>query len=354
MSALAQLCYRRRRAVVVAWILAVVGLAAAALSLGTAFTTATDLPDSESSRAHALMAEAGMSSDTSNGTIVWRSGSDAIDAPAVRAEAAAMLDEIAALPGVEAVVSPYSEAGVAQVNPVLSTAFATVTATDDVDVEQVREVVDSCATATFEVAAGGQAFSEMPAPSHGTEAIGIIAALAILLLVFRSGWAAALPILTGVTGVGTSLLAVIVGAHVVDLDATSLTMGALIGLGVGIDYALFIVNRYRKALIAGASVPQAISQSVNTSGRAVVFAGLTVVAALLGMFVVGLGVLTGMGQAAAVTVLFTVAAAITLLPALLGMLGTKVLSKKQRTAIAAGEIIEEHPGRAPLSARWAR
>lgn len=179
MSALAQFCYRRRRAVLVTWILAVVGLAAAALSLGTAFTTATDLPDSESSRAYALMAEAGMSSDTSSGTIVWRAEDSAIDAPAVRAEAAAMLDEIAALPGVEAVVSPYSEAGVAQVNPVLSTAFATVTSTDDVDVEQVREVVDSYATATFEVAAGGQAFSEMPAPSHGTEAIGIIAALAM-------------------------------------------------------------------------------------------------------------------------------------------------------------------------------
>src|SRR5665647_2198520 len=127
MSALAQFCYRRRRAVLVAWILAVVGFAAAAWSLGTAFTTATDLPDSESSRAYALMAEAGMSSDTSSGTIVWRAEGSAIDAPAVRAEAAAISSSIAALPGVEAVVGPYSEAGVAQVNPVVSTAFATVT-----------------------------------------------------------------------------------------------------------------------------------------------------------------------------------------------------------------------------------
>src|SRR5665647_1797065 len=275
MSALAQFCYRRRRAVLVAWILAVVGFAAAAWALGTAFTTAADLPDSESSRAYALMAEAGMSSDTSSGTIVWRAEGSAIDAPAVRAEAAAMLDEIAALPGVEAVVGPYSEAGVAQVNPVVSTAFATVTTTDDVDVEQVREVVDSYDTAALEVAAGGQAFSEMPAPSHGTEAIGIIAALAILLLVFRSGWAAALPILTGVTGVGTSLLAVSVGAHVVDLDATSLTMGALIGLGVGIDDATSApvgtpTREYAELMAPAFRTPYMAPEFVRGQGRVLI------------------------------------------------------------------------------------
>jgi RND superfamily putative drug exporter len=111
-------------------------------------------------------------------------------------------------------------------------------------------------------------------------------------------------------------------------------MGSLIGLGVGIDYSLFIVNRHRKALVAGKSVPQAIAVSLNTSGRAVIFAGLTVMIALLGMFVVGLGVLTGMSQAAALTVLFTVAAAITLLPALLAMIGPKILSKRQRAELA--------------------
>jgi putative drug exporter of the RND superfamily len=356
-SALARFCYRRRHAVLVAWVVALVGLAIAALSMGTAFRTATDLPDSESSRAYALMAEAGMSGDgTSSGTIVWRTeDGTAVDDPAVQQEVAAMLAEVAALPGVEAVTSPYTDATTAatQIAAGERTAFATVTATDDVDVAQVREVTDASASSTLAVAVGGQAFSEQPEPSHGTEAIGILAALVILLLVFRSGWAAALPILTGVTGVGTSLLLVMIGAHVVDLDATSLTMGALIGLGVGIDYALFIVNRYRNALLAGASVPRAIAQAVTTSGRAVVFAGLTVMIALIGMFVVGLGVLTGMGQAAAVTVLFTVLAAITLLPALLGMLGTKVLSKTQRTVLAAGGTVEQHPGRASVSARWA-
>ncbi|NKY11025.1 MMPL family transporter [Cellulomonas hominis] len=354
MSALARFCYGRRRLVVLAWVVALVGLAVAALGAGSAFRTATALPDSESSRAYALLAEAGAGSgDTARGTVVWRTDGVAVDDPAVRADVEAMLDRIAALPGVQGVVSPYSPEGAAQVDPATRTAFATVTATDATDVDEVRAATAAAAAPdTLEVAVGGQAFSELPEPSHGTEAIGILAALVVLLLVFRSGWAAALPILTGVSGVGTSLLLVMLLAHVIDLDATSLTMGALIGLGVGIDYALFIVNRHRAALLAGAPVPVAVAQAVTTSGRAVVLAGLTVVVALLGMVVVDLDVLTGMGQAAAVTVLFTVAAAITLLPALLGMLGTRVLSRAQRAALAAGTLATA-PGTPPLSARWA-
>ena len=339
MSGLAQFSYRRRRAVVVGWVVLLVGLAVAALGMGTAFTTATTLPDSESSRAYALIG----SSDTSTGTVVWQAAD--VDGAAVQAEVEPMLAELAALPGVEDVAGPYTDQGAQQISG--DTAFATLTTTDLVDVDQVREVTDRYADDGLTVAIGGTAFTEQPEPSHGPEAIGLIAALVILLLVFRSGWAAALPILTGITGVGASLLVVMIAAHAVDLDSTSLTMAALIGLGVGIDYALFIVNRFRKALVAGSSVPDAITQAVTTSGRAVVFAGLTVVVALLGMAVVGMEVLTGMGQAAAVTVLFTVAAAITLLPALLGMLGTRVLSRKQRAGLVEG------PHSAPWSARWA-
>jgi RND superfamily putative drug exporter len=151
------------------------------------------------------------------------------------------------------------------------------------------------------------------------------------------------------------------GSHVVDLSSTSLTMGALIGLGVGIDYALFIVNRYRKALMAGASVRAAIAEAVNTSGRAVVFAGLTVAVALLGMFVMGLTLLTGMAEAAAVTVVITVATAITLLPALLALLGHRVLSRRQRRDLAAAAATQGAPvpmgacseQSRSLAARWA-
>ncbi len=354
MSTLAQWCYRRRTAVLWAWLLAFLALTGAVVGMGTNFRTVAELPDSESSTAYALLAEAGAGSGTTNGTIVWRTDGVDVDAPGVQADIAAMLDGVAGQAGVVAVVNPYTDTdAAAQIDLEQNTAYATVAVSDDVELDAVREVAERLDAGTYDVALGGSAFTEQPEASRGTEAVGIIAALVILLLVLRSKWAAVLPIITGLVGVATSVLAVLLLTHVLALDITSLTMAALVGLGVGIDYALFIVNRHRKALMAGTSVPDAIAQAVNTSGRAVVFAGLTVIVALLGMFVVGLGVLTGMGQAAAVSVLFTVLAAITLLPALLGTIGLKVLSGKQRTALAAGVLEQPTTTRTRVWTRWA-
>ena len=359
MSALAGLCYRRRFVVLGGWIALLVGLAAAALSWGTSFSTSTTLPASESATAYSLLAEAGLGGQTAGtatqtGEIVWRTTGVGIADPTVEGEATTMLAAVRALPGVEAVVSPYTSAGSRQVNPSQRTAYASVVVGPTADLARIRATVDMLASPSVQVAAGGQAFTTLPAASHGMEGIGLLAALVVLMLLFRAPWAAALPILTGVTGVATSLLVVMLGSHVVSLADTSLTMGALIGLGVGIDYALFIVNRYRDALVAGSSIPDAIRIALSTSGRAVVFAGVTVVIALLGMVVVNLGVLTGMSQAAAVTVLFTVAAALTLLPALLGILGHRVLSRRQRGARRAAEVGPVVAARtASVASRWA-
>ena len=290
MSTLAHWCYRHRKAVLAGWVFLLVGLAAAVLSMGTAFTSTTNLPDSESSTAYSLLAKASTAStSTTTGTIAWHTEEVAVDDASVKEQIEALLAEVAAAPGVSAVISPYTSAGVTQINPEANTAYARVILASDAEVEPIEDMVTAAGSEAVEVTYGGTAFSEMPSPSHGMEAVGVLVALVLLLLVFRSLWAAVLPILTGVVGVGVSLLIVILGSHVVDLDSTSLTMGALIGLGVGIDYALFIVNRTRKALLSGAPVPEAIATAVNTSGRAVVFAGGTVVVALLGMFVVQLG-----------------------------------------------------------------
>ncbi|WP_112134602.1 MMPL family transporter [Glycomyces dulcitolivorans] len=353
MSALARWCVRHRSLVLTGWIALLIGLAAAVAGLGSGFTDVTELPDSESATAYALLDEAYPGSDTQSGTIVWHTDGLAIDDPAVKSGIAAMLEAVDAEDGVEAIVSPYSEGAEAQIDTAENTAYATVAVTDDADPDAIRDTAESLDSASIEVALGGTAFAEGPTASHGTEIVGILAALALLLLVFRSMWAAALPIVTGVVGVGASLMAVMLASHAIDLADTSITMGALIGLGVGIDYALFIVNRYRKALLAGATVRDAVVKAVDTSGRAVVFAGLTVAVALFGMFVVQLPVLTGMAQAAGLTVLFTVTAAITLLPALLGMIGLKALSKRQRTELAtAGPDADPVP---PIAASvWAR
>jgi len=357
-TSLAHWCTRRRFVVLGGWIVALVALAALTLSLGSKFTDSTELPNSESATAYSLLAEAGQQSDSTGGTvtgnIAWHTDGVAVDAPAVRKEFTALLDQVATLPGVQAVVSPYDAAGARQLNAPANTAFASVVLTEGADVAPVEQAAEQLRGDTVDVQLGGPAFTKQPGASGGTEAIGILAALAVLLLVFRSVWAAFLPIITGVTGVATSLLVVILASHVVDLADTSLTMGALIGLGVGIDYALFIVNRYRKAVLAGSTVADAIAQSLGTSGRAVVFAGITVMMALLGMFVVNLGILTGMAQAAAVTVLFTVAAAITLLPALLAILGLRVLSRRQRKALAAGTDPVPARHKAGPATRWAQ
>jgi len=354
--ALAQKCFRWRFAVLGGWIATLVALIMGVIGIGTAFTDSAELPDSESATAYSLLAESGaQGAGTEQGTIAWHTDGVAIGDAAVRRQVTAMLGRVATMPGVQAVVSPYDKAGARQLEAASDTAYATVVLAEDADVTPITDAATSLRSGTLDVEVGGTAFTELPAASHGTEIVGILAALAILLLVFRSVWAAVLPIVTGVVGVCVSLLVVMLASHAVDLAATSLTMGALIGLGVGIDYALFIVNRYRKALLGGSSVPDAIAQALDTSGRAVVFAGVTVMVALLGMFVVELGILTGMAQAAAVTVLFTVAAAITLLPALLGILGHRVLSRRQRAALTgvAGAAPAAPQHRAGLAVRWA-
>jgi RND superfamily putative drug exporter len=340
---LAHWCTRRRLTVLGAWIALLLTLVVLTVRLGSAFTDSATLPDSESATAYSLLAQTGTAGkataegSTETGTIAWHTEGVAVDDATVQENVTAMLAQVAALPGVESIVSPYDEAGARQLNESANTAYAAVVVEKDADVDPMIAAAQKLRSSSLDVEAGGTAFTAQPGASGGTEAIGVLAALAILLLVFRSFWAALLPIITGVAGVVVSLLLVVLASHQIDLADTSLTMGALIGLGVGIDYALFIVNRHRKALMAGASVPEAIAQAVDTSGRAVIFAGITVITALLGMFVVNLGILTGMGQAAALTVLFTVAAAITLLPALLSLMGPRVLSRSQRTILAGAQ-----------------
>ncbi len=354
MSRLATWCFGHRRGVLIAWIVLLVGLAAGVVSAGSAFSSSTALPPSESGTAYALLAQAQAqpgSSKATSGTIAWHTTGASVDDPAVRSGITAMLDQIAATPGVLRVVSPYTAAGAAQLNEKVGTAFATVGVSDQADLQHIRALAVQADTPSVDVALGGQAFTQSPKPSPGTEGFGIILALVIVFLVLRSWWAAALPILTGLVGVGASLLTVLLATNVMNLPEESITMASMIGLGVGIDYALFIVNRYRKGLIAGSSVKEATARALDTSGRAVVFAGLTVIVALAGMVMVQLSMLTAMALAAAVAVLFTVLTAITLLPALLGLLGHKVLSPTQRATLASGDRVPATP-RTSRAAHW--
>ena len=327
---------------------------------GSAFSDSTSLPASDSATAYNLLARAGSdAAKVTTGTIVWDTRSGSALSPAASSRIAPMLASVARVQGVKGVISPFTAAGAKQVSADSRTAYATVVFTSDSHEAAAAKLAKTAATSQLDVQVGGAAFTKI-SPGGVSEVIGILAALMILILVFRSVWAAVLPIITGVAGVGLSSLAVILLSHVITLPSVAPELGALIGLGVGIDYALFIVNRHRKALRQGADLPSAITTAMNTSGRAVLFAGGTVIVALLGLVILNVGFLTGLGIAAAVTVFLTVMAAVTLLPSLLATMGRRVLRKSERATTwslaltGAGPAPDAVPVRPAFWARWAR
>jgi RND superfamily putative drug exporter len=218
------------------------------------------------------------------------------------------------------------------------------------DVTRVVHLAEAARAPGVQVDIGGPAVENALRPSVGiSAAVGVVAAAIVLFLAFGSLLAMLLPLIIAIAALVSGLMAVGLFSHVVSIPSAGPTLGILIGLGVGIDYALFIVTRHRGNLKAGMSPQDAAAGALNTSGRAVLFAGTTVCIALLGMLVLRIGYVSGLGSAAAITVAFTVAAAATLLPALLGMFGMRVLSRRERRRLAA-----DGPAPDSTSSRWAR
>ncbi|MBS2535107.1 MMPL family transporter [Catenulispora sp. NF23] len=344
MSAIARWCHRHRLLTVVVWLALIVGLGALTGSAGTKYNDTMSIPASESSQAMDLLKQSMPASAGDSDQVVWHTtGGAKVTDPDVQQSMTGALNQIAASPGVAGVTSPYTgPRGATQISKDGTTAFATVNFAQqahDIPNAQIVHVIDVAQGARnshLQVELGGQAISQADRKIGGAaDLIGVIAALIVLGLVFRAVGAAVMPILTGVAGVVTGITGTGQLSHLISISSTAPTLATLVGLGVGIDYALFIVNRHRKGLISGLSVEESIAKALNTSGRAVLFAGGTVVIALLGMFALGLGFLDGMAIGAAVTVSMTVLAAITLLPAMLGFLKLRVLSKKQRRELAA-------------------
>ena len=268
-----------------------------------------------------------------------------------------MLAQVARQPHVGAVGSPYDAGAEAQISRDRRTAFATVTFdqdADQLDGAQIRRVIDvarSAASDELGVELGGDAISRTNGMDTGGLPMGIGAAGLVLLLVFGSLLAAAVPLITAGFALMTGVAAIGLLSNVVSMPEFSTELALLVGLGVGVDYALFIVTRYRQALMRGLSSDEAIAESLDTSGRAVVFAGVTVCIALLGMLALGVGVLGGMGVAASLVVAFTVLTAVTLLPALLSLFGERLLTRRARRALAAGRLATDDES--PFWGRWA-
>ena len=189
---------------------------------------------------------------------------------------------------------------------------------------QMITLAEDHSTPQLEVRLGGQLIQQAERPSLSGEGIGILAAIIILLIAFGSVLAMVLPIVVALAGIAVGLPIIGLLTHVYPLQSFSTTLATMIGIGVGIDYALFVVTRYRQGLQAGLDPEEAVITAVDTSGRAVLFAGLTVIIALLGMLAIGLSFISGLGIGAAAVVAVTVASAVTLLPAVLGFVGTNI------------------------------
>ncbi|MEV4742467.1 MMPL family transporter [Streptomyces sp. NPDC049555] len=356
MTALARWCLRRRFAVIVLWLVALAGTTAAATLGGPAYSNDYSVPGTESSRATALLQKAFPGEDGDD-KIVWHTDRGTVRAPAVEQRMRDVLHQIAALPGVAAVESPYASGGADRISPDRHTAYATVAFAGkggDPDRAQVARVVATArgaATGNLHIALGGSGIAVTESSdSHLSEAIGVAVAAVVLFLVFGSLAASLLPIGTALVGVGTAAMATQLLGHLTKVADFAPMLGTLIGLGVGIDYALFIVTRHRKGLRQGLPVAVAAERAVATTGRAVVFAGGTVCVALLGMLVLRLSFLTGVAVAASLTVVLTVAASVTLLPALLGLIGHRALSRRERRSLATGGPRPDTP--TSLAARW--
>jgi putative drug exporter of the RND superfamily len=357
MAALARWCFRRRTWVLVAWLALLVILGVTGRAAGSAYSDALTLPGTGSTSALNLLDRAFPGHAGDQDTIVWRAaGPGGVRAPAIRARITAMLAKVGAAPAVASVTSPYSARGAAQVSRSATIAYATVTFDAQAenlpapDVARVIRLAEAARAPGLQVELGGPAVENALRPSVGiSAAVGVVAAAIVLFVAFGSLLAMLLPLIIAIAALISGLMTAGLFSHVVSIPSAGPTLGILIGLGVGIDYALFIVTRHRNGLKAGLSPADAAASALNTSGRAVLFAGTTVCIALLGMLVLRISYVSGLGIAAAITVLFTVAATVTLLPALLGFFGTRVLSRKERRQLAAG-------GPAPDAASgwWAR
>ncbi|MEU3503200.1 MMPL family transporter [Streptomyces hundungensis] len=357
MSALARWCVRHRSAAVLLWLLVLGATTAGAAVAGSAYSNDYEVPGTESGRASALLDAGfhGRGGDTD--TIVWHTASGSVRDLDVRHTMERTLGQVAKLPGVAWVSGPYGAEGAARISADGRTAYATVTfaeQADDIPAAQARAVVDTVGaarSASLDIALGGSAMELTEAPSaHLSEAVGVVVAAVVLFLAFGSFAASLLPIATALIGVGTAYAGIALLGHVMGVADFAPMLGVLIGLGVGIDYALFIVTRHRRGLRGGLGVEEAARAAVATTGRAVVFAGATVCIALLGMLVLRLGFLNGVAVAACLTVVLTVAASVTLLPALLSYIGMRALSRRERRRLTAHGPRPEPP--AGFAARW--
>ena len=383
MNALARFAVRRRWFVVAGWILFIVATQAILSGIGGAdYKDDFKLPHTETDTVSHLLTSSGLDAQNgAAGTLVLHANTGTIADYSAKVQP--VLQKLCADSGLglSSIDSPYSSidcatgkstTNAAAQSALISTdktiAVATITWTaqqptsDQISgsvkqfaadftgqpvASSVPKALDQLKNNPLQAEFTGNAYQELAAEAGGIppELIGFIAALIILFLVFRTAGATVLPLVSAVAAIGSGLALIGLLSHVMSVASFADQLALLMILGVGVDYALFIVTRHRRNLLRGMSVEDSILLAINTSGRAVLFAGTTVCIALLGLWTLGVSFLYGVSLGTAIGVALTMIASLTLLPALLAFLGLKVLPRKQRKAVRAGEFdFEEHRG----------
>jgi len=329
MKFLADVAHKRRWLVVAIWLFAIVSVGGAAKSAGSAFSSSFDLPDTESARVQEILAKEFPAQRGDSSQIVIET-TGKLTSPDNQATIERLMAEVAKSPIVESIDSPFDPRSAA-LNAEENIGFATVHFNDraqELPKEEIKNVVDvaqSFESTSMEINLSGAVIKLANAvePSS-SEAIAILAAFLVLLYTFGSLVATLVPIVVAVFALAVGSALVSITSNAMPIADFAPILASLVGLGVGIDYALFIVTRFRRAIHEGKTVHESIRIAMTTSGRSVLFAGIIVCISMLGLFTVGLSFLNGVGVAASISVIVSMIASLTLLPAFLSIIGKNI------------------------------
>src|SRR5580704_15307767 len=352
MASFARWCFVHRKAVLAGWLIALIGFFAVGLKVGANYAENDSLPGTDSTRALSVLqtnypAQAGDSDQ-----IVVQARQGTLRSPAAETAVTSMLARVAKLPYVRSVSSPYGPGGQISKDGTIGLATVNLTAqANSVPNSAVQTLISTAQSADrplLNVQLGGAAIENVAVPSGDFTSVilGIVLALIIMFIAFRrSVLAALLPLISALVAIGVGLSIITVLTHAISIASWVPEVAIIVALGVGVDYALFVVSRHRNGLLAGQSPEDAAVTALNTSGRAVLLAGLTVCVALLGLFALQISSLYGVAVCVSLVVGLTMAASLTLLPAMLGFLGPKVLRRTERSRLAAqGRQVEQAGG----------
>jgi RND superfamily putative drug exporter len=334
-----------RRRVAIAWLVIAIVANVIASAVGRDYSTDFTLPGTQSQHVADLLTSQFKTQSGDVDTIVFHYANGSFDAPAVKAAIAPMLATVAKDPDVVSVLSPFTPAGSVQVSKDRHTAFATINYTKRANLlpdntgKPVLRQIGVIHVKGLQVAAGGQVIEQAEGFSIGPATIvGVLAAMVILLMTFGSLIAAGLPLVTAGLGLITGIALVGLATRVTSMSNVTPELALMIGLGVGVDYSLFIVTRFREAYHRIGDVQAAVTEAMDTSGRAILLAGTTVIIALLGMFATGVAFMYGLSIGSIIAVLLVLLASLTLTPALLSRFGHRVVrpSRSERRRTASG------------------